>query len=44
VYKIALTNINRMAWHKCCKDACRMLNGQGIKQAYPDSFLSQQKK
>jgi hypothetical protein len=32
-YKIALTNMNRMTWHECCKGACRMLNSLGIKQA-----------
>ena len=32
-YIIALTDMNRVTWHECCKDACKMLNSLGIKQA-----------
>ena len=32
-YKMALTNMNRVTWHDCCKRACRVLNSLGLKQA-----------
>ena len=31
-YKLALSNMNRVTWHDCCKPACQVLNSLGIKQ------------
>jgi hypothetical protein len=32
-YKMALSNMNRVTWHDCCKRACQFLNSLGLKQA-----------
>ena len=30
---MALTNMNKVTWHDCCKRACQVLNSLGLKQA-----------
>ncbi len=32
-YQIALTDINQITWHECCKWACKFLNSLGLRQA-----------
>ncbi|KAI2493982.1 hypothetical protein MHU86_20556 [Fragilaria crotonensis] len=32
-YQIALTNMNQITWHDCCKQACKVLNSLGLRQA-----------
>ena len=32
-YQVALQNMNKWTWHKCCQDACETLNALGLNQA-----------
>ncbi len=32
-YQIALTDMNQITWHECCKWACKFLNSLGFRQA-----------
>ncbi len=40
-YQHALANMNKWTWHKCCKVACKTLNGLGILQATFDKAVAQ---
>jgi hypothetical protein len=32
-YQLALANMNKWRWHRCCDETCRLLNGLGMNQA-----------
>ena len=32
-YQLAITNMNTWTWHRCCNEACRLLNNLGLNQA-----------
>jgi hypothetical protein len=32
-YRLALLNMNKWTWHKCCQDACETMNALGLNQA-----------